>query len=795
MGFLKSRRGPSNVSSNNDVRSSTTAGPESTIASTIPRLARSQSSAQLHSKLARSDKVFKKTLRNTSDGAVLPRVEGTKHGSLRLKARQASQNFKHKLKNFFGTIRSGSDDTGFPPQQVEARKTYVTEIKNAAQDTEEDHSYDMRKETTTVSRVSSGIPSFHNIPLEQQLQSHQGSLESLHSERRASDERSRVTSWSNSDATTCGTATSSQAEQGKHRLSVIKENGINHGSSHRRRPIFNHWTKMPESVGEATSSTSTSPSNVQGQRLYSALIKRNATEVSKREQISNGKVRKTNEVFVKTDLIPTRESSRSFSSAGTMIINDTTRFEPQCNITNITPFIPAKHSSEPTDDPFVSSRKKQSGANNSVNDSSSAMVGTGRQRLSNLSSRSLTDSELRKGASPMKTLSTRSSAFFGSPECHLFRTRSPYRRAVRGSIQAAAEASPPKSPAFNPWKMSLPTVRIRRPSIESENDQKLAYDESIYSTDVEHVEASHNTIVSVSDCPRPVERHGYATIFLDPPKYQSPKANPAHRTASSTSSIDWKSWLSANMSEIDAKWSDPERSQSKEPGSSSIDQPKGYGHVREQAQIFGGEEDDMNPDCSLAILPSANQVPCVIQGGSEGTAKQSGHKRNNEHIHATSAVKERSVAASRLPVCSNILRPTPSSAQLKTSKDKENMPRHDACGDSDISKKDRSVPHTRSLSALKTQNQNVITPLRGDTSKPWKCAETKTPQSFPRQKIENVSPRYAMDTASDVFENTGASSVYSSPSRQSVGSKDMVEIFLDSRRRRIAETDDTGAFI
>lgn len=203
----------------------------------------------------------------------------------------------------------------------------------------------------------------------------------------------------------------------------------------------------------------------------------------------------------------------------------------------------------------------------------------------------------------------------------------------------------------------------------------------------------------------------------------------------------------------------------------------------------------MNPDCSLAILPSANQVPCVIQGGSEGTAKQSGHKRNNEHIHATSAVKERSVAASRLPVCSNILRPTPSSAQLKTSKDKENMPRHDACGDSDISKKDRSVPHTRSLSALKTQNQNVITPLRGDTSKPWKCAETKTPQSFPRQKIENVSPRYAMDTASDVFENTGASSVYSSPSRQSVGSKDMVEIFLDSRRRRIAETDDTGAFI
>lgn len=794
MGFLRSRRGPSNVSSNSNVRSSTTAEPESIAASAIPRLARSQSSAQLHSNLARSDKVFKKTLRNTSDGAVLPRVEGTKHGSLRLKARQVSQNFKHKLKNFFGTMRSESDDTGFPPQQVEARKIYVTEIKDAIQDTEEEDPDGIRNETTSVSRVSSGIPSFHNVPLEHQLQSHQGSLESLHSEGRASDERSRVTSWSNSDATTCGTVTSSQAEQGKQRLSVIKENGINYGSSHRRRPIFNHWTKVPEDVGESTSNTSTSPSNVQGQRLYSALMKRNTTEVSKREQSSHGKVRKGHQAFVKPDLVPTRGSSRSVSSAGTMIINHTTTFEPQCIITNITPFIPAKHSREPTDDPFVSSKKKQSGANSSVNDSSSSTVGAIRQRLSNFSSRSLTDSELRKGASPMKTLSTRSSAFFGSPECHLFRTRSPYRRAVRGSIQAAAEASPPKSPAFNPWKMSLPTVRIRRPSTESENDQKLAYDESIYSTDVEHVEVSHNTNNSVPESPKTQERHGYATIFLDPPKYQSPKAGPAHRTASSTSSIDWKSWLSANMSEIDAKWSNPERSQSKEPGSSNIDHPKAYGHVREQAQIDGEEEENMNSDCNLEIPPLANQSPRIVKGDSERAARQPGHNRTNEQIHATLAAKARPVAASRLPVCNSILRSTPSSAQSKMSKDKENMPSHDACGDSDISKKDRPVPHTRSLGALKKQNQNVITPQR-DTAKPWKCAETKTPQSFPRQKIENVSPRYAMDADSYAVENTGASSVYSSPSRQSLGSKDMVEIFLDSRRRRIAGTDDTGAFI
>ncbi|KAI1852049.1 hypothetical protein JX266_002902 [Neoarthrinium moseri] len=269
-----------------------------------------------HKKRDRPQKVFRKTLRDLSNGATTAPSASGKDGSLRKKARKVSQNFKHKIKSFFSVARVDNDDAVLPPQQIKSQKTHVTEVEDHDHHPSGFYYEHLDSENTTVSRVTSGIPSLHSVPVEQQLRSRQGSLESLHSEKSASDEKSRVTSWTDSETNTFCTMNSSKGEWEKQRLSVIKENGADISSPSVQ---IDTADSLPGHHLQARESQEAVPAGQQtdGQRLYSALMKRrDAPQQQRRRHRAEISRQQSIEDFVVHGIPPPRSSSRDRVGGG-----------------------------------------------------------------------------------------------------------------------------------------------------------------------------------------------------------------------------------------------------------------------------------------------------------------------------------------------------------------------------------------------------------------------------------------------------------------------------------------------
>ncbi|OAA63899.1 hypothetical protein ISF_04608 [Cordyceps fumosorosea ARSEF 2679] len=140
-----------------------------------------------------------------------------------------------------------------------------------------------------------------------------------------------------------------------------------------------------------------------------------------------------------------------------------------------------------------------------------------------------------------------------SPAGHLFRTQSPYRRALRKSMRVQDRSSSIK-PVNLRYLSSLSALSLptRRSSPDgSERDVRLSSAESIYSNLSDSLQKDKNpesaydlsefdTIVSRS--PQPQER---ATTTAD-------GLESSHqRQVSTASSVEWKTWLSAKVSKLE----------------------------------------------------------------------------------------------------------------------------------------------------------------------------------------------------------------------------------------------------
>ncbi|KAK6085999.1 hypothetical protein SCUP515_00360 [Seiridium cupressi] len=827
MSFLRTRREASSFSNSRESAPSIDTFDLGNVSVSHSRATKSESPMPSRPKPAKPDKSFKKTLRDASNDTTSTSAKMVKDGSLRLKARKVSQNFKHKLKNLFNTIKGDNNDAVFPPQQVEARKTHVTSVGDLEHYLGDFQLCGEEKENTIVSRVTSGVPSLHTVPSRQQLRSHQGSLESLHSERKVSDEKSRVTSWSDSDANTHSTTNSSRGEWEKQRLSIVKENGSHVAiSAKSRMPIHPDWVMKGEDSDRAKVDKSEFAVNINGQRIYSALMKR----IDEGDQAAQGVEdnRQQNvEKFVAQGTVPIRQSSKSFSANG----RSTAAIIRQVPSHDELNYDTSHASSTATiiRSPEVASNQFLSYSQNRIGTSASAsalippeVLGVNSHKEATPSTRSLSSPKLGRHATSGRTISERSSVFFGSPACHFFRTQSPYRRAIRGSMQAAAETTHLKSPEFNPWMKSLTKLRIRRPSnCESEDAHMLAYDESIYSSDdLELANGSSCTNDLVGKFPKPPENHGDVTIFLDAPKYQSPTFNQVQRVASSASSVEWKTWLSANVSRLSQSSSLLERNDRNEEDHGHIKLSCASGHIRENAQINGEDEElVLQSECKIPN-PSAKTLR-TIQRDSGGSSDQPHSIVEDEYPDTPPAIQQKLFEQSHLPAQSAALRRMPSLLSLKTNRANGNM-LHDAVESKAFSQLlPRPLLQTRSYSALRTQNQNIGTPTpksrsmlknspRGysvsnsslgvddamQTEISTDSAESKfrLPPSS-QAKRENISPRAAAENDPSTFRLSEDFGPNNSPSRQSASSKHMVELFLNSRRRRIAGTDDTDAFL
>ncbi|RDA88414.1 hypothetical protein CP532_5594 [Ophiocordyceps camponoti-leonardi (nom. inval.)] len=465
---------------------------------------------------------FPKSLRNSSNGSGAPSsafsgtsTPNSRRSTLRVTARRVSHSLKSKFRVFFGRPKSADETIGGSlrlPDPVSSEDGGSYRLK-------EDNS---EPEDAFVSHVPSHVPSLHAVPSNQQLRSRKGSLDSLHI-----DDKSRVTSWTNSTINTVVRSPSSDTEWERQRLSVIKENGMHVSTARSKTPLMTGSS----SRGYALPSGCT----IDSQRIYSALVKR-LDERRQQDELAD-------------DLVPPR---------GVSAEHTTSRKRSPPTIRCV----------RPNGDVFHDKQQE-------VDEEPVTPVGEG-TRLASYQPYPKPTAGDGKGLSPEHKFRADRSPDGRSDNsvdstCHLFRTTSRYRRALRENMRAAEDAERPYDSDSRCLSvlsaLSLPT---RCPSTAgSANDIGQSDGESVYSCATEPRTTRYDT-----DAPDDDEE-----MTQD----QTPRSFfPAHdRNVSSTSSVEWKMWLSSNVSKLET----PSTTMSADShGDVSYKSPT-FGHVREETEI------------------------------------------------------------------------------------------------------------------------------------------------------------------------------------------------------------------
>ncbi|EEU45715.1 uncharacterized protein NECHADRAFT_80865 [Fusarium vanettenii 77-13-4] len=229
---------------------------------------RLQPSASIRSRNKRSEGStgLRKSLRNSSNNSTVLSSAFSANGTsvstqsgLRKAVRKVSKSLRSKFKGLFarGESASGSEkDEG----------GQGTDGNDSDGDTCLHASNDEGTGEASLFRISSHLPSLHDMTLNQQLRSRKGSVESIESgEQHVSEDRSRVTSWTNSVTSTVSSM-GMLGEWERQRLSVIKENGAHISSS-------SLYSTGHNGHGAGSQETWSGP-EIDSERVYSALMKR-----------------------------------------------------------------------------------------------------------------------------------------------------------------------------------------------------------------------------------------------------------------------------------------------------------------------------------------------------------------------------------------------------------------------------------------------------------------------------------------------------------------------------------------
>lgn len=536
------------------------------------------------SKGSKTGQNMRKTLRPSSSSGALP-ATGTNvsmstsiHGSLRMKARKVSVSIKSKFKNLF--INKSEDDAKLPAQQVEAQRTHVSDLfedsyfRDATSEGRGFH------ERSSISRVSSHIPSLHAVPSSERLRSRRGSIDSLVSEGRqeASDGKSRVTSWASTEVNTVVANRSQENSEDweKQRLSVITEHGIHAPSPSMTRPKPSLQTITSQEELTAPTITERLPPGamVDSQRVYSALMKR----MSKSQQHF-------------TELIGEQRKSSDNSDPFRTLSPPTS--DGSSDSRDPAAFTDAH--------PPKGCRQESSHSSSDVANSSYKLAGDDHQSLSPPMHLILKGAEI-----PSKPIADRSSAFFGSPTSHLFRTRSPWRRSLQENIQKGLAPSDD-------------TARSVATTSATETAVKRADSASNYSQDTQIHKLEMRQDFPVAEGTPSLNTQEDAPMYADAPTYHPT----GERLISTASSVDWKTRLSYEVETMERSPPSPTRVSGGRPSEVEYVVPTmprafGHGHVREAAQIGSYEEDDYNSSPAVRMptnltTPLGSIEPNVIK--------------------------------------------------------------------------------------------------------------------------------------------------------------------------------------
>lgn len=539
-----------------------------------------KASVFLGSKGHKVGRSMRTSLRHSSSRAALPTTATMSsfsmsvHGSLSIKARKVSSSIKSRFKNLF--INKSEDGAKMPAQQIEARKTHVSDLFDedrfplTAPDTVAFH------DRGSISRVSSHIPSLHAVPSEELLRSRKGSIDSFRSEdRRVSDDKSRVTSWASTEANTVIAHRTHDGveERGKQRLSVITEHGARATSPSLSQPKPGLQTiTSREELGASSILERLPPgATIDSQRVYSALMKRMSQTQQRFNDIIGEQRKLSNESDPFRTLSPPTTDASS-DDDGLLVVS---------------------HIHAPAE-----SQRELTGSSSDTRENTPA-EGFGLKQETCHRSLSPPIHLTPKGAdsTPVRPITDRSSVFFGSPTSHLFRTRSPWRR----TLQKAMDQD--RATAEEPTAATL--------VVDKKADSVSAYsqDTQVHSRVIERID-------SMSTYSQDTQRHNMSSkqesFLSSTPEHGAAQVDETltyhptrERMVSTASSADWKTRLAHDV----AKEEKLPLSPTKVSGRSSeieyvvptMPRAFGHGHVREAAQIASYEEDECNASPAVRI--------------------------------------------------------------------------------------------------------------------------------------------------------------------------------------------------
>lgn len=804
MSFLKSRRDRSDKNPSIDSPSGGASPITGAQESSFPSRVLAKSSKVFGSKCGGPQQEMPKTLRCSSANIELP-ASGTgaslgrsRSGSLRNRARKVSSSLRSRFKNLF--INKSEEEAGLPAQQIEAQRTRVSEICDenpwATTVPEQNHC----RERSSLSRVSTHIPSLHAVPSHERLHSRRGSIDSCKSAAgQASDERSRVTSWASTDTNTvvAHRPQESTVEWERQRLSIINENGIRNSSSSLGCPVIGLQTiTSQEELAPPPALQRLPPgATVDSQRVYSALLKKmNETQqfariVEQQRKSSDG-----------SD--PFRTLSPS-SSNGSGDSGDTVASTQTCAPRQQLP----KSGKEV--EGYPSCEKPASESSTSLNRGVAQSVTDDHRSLS--PPIHLTPQGGRPDAA--RTITDRGSAFFGSPTSHLFRTTSPYRR----SLQQAMCAERGQALCQNTAEATVEMIALKK----SHPTANAAYSESNYSSDtlihktdmsqgypgVQHLNESN---------PRPE-----ASVVENTPTYRPT----GERQVSTASSLGWKTWLSADVAKLELS---PTRVSGQSPEVEyripTMPRSLGHGHVREAAQTGSCEEDEHNtkppvrmPTSSatpLSAIDSNVVKPSPQQRSVMRTTTPPAADLHQDQFHTS--VEHNTLASFYDGNVSDILREDVASPPASPSRETRPSWNHKPTAQPQTPIRGNAVRQSKSLAGLKSISR-IREPQTGSPQPPISSTVRLMRKSASKLAPNGVSAASSPGFTGAFERQFGSTGHHldgqlaekenqvphhddarkQSPSTkcQFRGSKAMVDLFLSSRRRQGASGGDTTAFV
>jgi hypothetical protein len=741
---------------------------------------------------------MRKSLRKTSNDNIngipptpsIYSLSVSKGPSFRTKARKASKNFKSKLKNLFHLGKT--DHSSLNPSSPELSRCTVHKVEN---DNATDPSLYANEfnfqplDKLSLSVVPSSVPKILKISSSQQLRSRQGSLESIGTDRKEWGERSRTPNWTSSgDNTITCKSQIGQNEWERQRLSIIKENGVHISKSSSTQPV--HGSQMISSRGNSIADGEEqfqTPENASdNQRVYSALMKR-LEETRQREQRIEQLRQRSVDNFRGLGLIPPRTSS----------VERTSNSPSWYKTRTIRQVAPDYDDDDVFQDKKSSLAEESQSSQGKINtlDRMARKVGPNRLAFSSTGSleshlgpRSKVPAFKSNGASEKcsmdnesrdnrgSAISSRTSAFFGSPVCHMFRTTSPYRRAVQKLMNEAESSTNNRTTEVNyllsSSTLNLPLRRSRSSSRGSDKDHRVAYSESIYSSVINDNESLSST-----------DRHALVESFPTSPKCNIGESTSfgasagdlgqvPQRIVSNTSSIEWKTLLSSKISSTEAAPTGNCRSQE----ASHISALSRVQTLKQIPEINDGKE-------NMPFEGSRGKCLQAIPIKEESRNNSNEVERESSNCLTSSQTNAENIQPPRYDsIVSSLEYPAPIAS--------ENIPITRESGPPPIPVKSalRCVPslpllseRTNMLSIADTKHHHIV--------------HSQQRANQPNSQLRTLHTMPDLNRM-DFYELIGdEEQVAQSPGDQNAEGRCLVDLVLNSRRRKIIGSDESSVFI